>query len=327
MGDAPRTKRRRTNDSEDASETETPLMRSAEYWFDDGNIILQVESTQFRLTKSMLSMHSNVFRDMFTVPLPPDEPTVENCPVVILTGDTAKDWIHFLGVVYPKCFVEEAPRMEVIAGVLRLSKKYDFPIFRKDCIRRLKMELPTTLEELDDLTSTWTLIQDENDIFFTIVSLAREIGLYSILPLVYCFMVTINDKIYIPRILDTTDASLSDGDRLACLRGYHVLQELQSMTTMAWLDLNKPHIPCATCQHPDKCLSVVKEIICDLSGIHPPQIWIIDDWSEEWENSLCGRCGKKAKEVFEAGRIKCWKELPAAFGLPGWEELKSIDFE
>ncbi|KAJ7366518.1 hypothetical protein DFH08DRAFT_834681 [Mycena albidolilacea] len=76
MGDATRIKRRRIDDG-DASET--PLVRSTEYWFDDGNIILQVESTQFRLTKGLLSMHSTVFRDMFMIPLPADEPTVENC--------------------------------------------------------------------------------------------------------------------------------------------------------------------------------------------------------------------------------------------------------
>lgn len=95
--DAPPTKRRRTGDA-----TETPLVRSTEYWFYDGNIILQVESTQFRLAKSVLSMHSSVFRDMFMVPLPADERTVENCPVVILTGDTAQDWTCFLGAIYPE---------------------------------------------------------------------------------------------------------------------------------------------------------------------------------------------------------------------------------
>ncbi|KAJ7037774.1 hypothetical protein C8F04DRAFT_952254, partial [Mycena alexandri] len=81
---------------------EAPLIRSAEYWFDDGNIILQVESTQFRLAKSTFSMHLSVFRDMFTLPLPANEPTIENCPVVVLPGDTAEDWTLFLGAIFPK---------------------------------------------------------------------------------------------------------------------------------------------------------------------------------------------------------------------------------
>ncbi|KAF7365476.1 BTB domain-containing protein [Mycena venus] len=96
MANAPRTKRRRTDDADAAG---TPLVRSPEYWFD---IILQVESTQFRVAKSVLSKHSTVFRDMFMMPLPADEPTVENCPVVVLPGDTAKDWTLFLGAMYPQ---------------------------------------------------------------------------------------------------------------------------------------------------------------------------------------------------------------------------------
>ncbi|KAJ7037783.1 hypothetical protein C8F04DRAFT_1393452 [Mycena alexandri] len=42
-------------------------------------------------------MHSSVFRDMFTMPLPPDEPTIENSPV-----DTLQNWLLFLEVLYPK---------------------------------------------------------------------------------------------------------------------------------------------------------------------------------------------------------------------------------
>jgi hypothetical protein len=50
----------------------------------------------------MLSMHSTVFRDMFMMPLPADEPTVENCPIVVLSGDTAQDWTLLLGAIFPK---------------------------------------------------------------------------------------------------------------------------------------------------------------------------------------------------------------------------------
>jgi hypothetical protein len=50
----------------------------------------------------MLSMHSTIFRDMFMMPLPADEPTVENCPIVVLFGDTAQDWTLLLGAIFPK---------------------------------------------------------------------------------------------------------------------------------------------------------------------------------------------------------------------------------
>ncbi|KAJ7246387.1 hypothetical protein C8J57DRAFT_989782, partial [Mycena rebaudengoi] len=52
----------------DATGTPKPMVRSEDYWFADGTVILQVESTQFRLYKGILSQHSSVFHDMFCKP-------------------------------------------------------------------------------------------------------------------------------------------------------------------------------------------------------------------------------------------------------------------
>ncbi|KAJ7037778.1 hypothetical protein C8F04DRAFT_396183 [Mycena alexandri] len=76
-------------------------------------------------------MHSSVFRVMFATPLPADEPTLEKCPVVVLSGDTAQDWILFLGAMFPKYRSSEVPSLEFFAAVLRLSKKYDCPLFSR----------------------------------------------------------------------------------------------------------------------------------------------------------------------------------------------------
>ncbi|KAJ6584638.1 hypothetical protein B0H19DRAFT_924925 [Mycena capillaripes] len=317
--------------TDDANLTEILLVRSSEYWFEDGNIVLQVNSTQFRLTKSMLAMHSSVFRDMFTMPLPANESTVENCPVVVLTGDSPHDWTLFLGVMYPnyRSLVNEAPRMELIAAILRLSRKYDFAMFRKDCIRRLKKEFPTTLKEYDDPHDDWKLIQYEHGILLSIISLAREIGLLSILPLACCLMVTINNKIYLTRILNPEDASLNDSDRLVCLRGFANLLQLQSETTLAWLNVDapQPHIPSLACRQNVTCIAAVKNIAFTMSRRNSPEICVIHRWNNNWGAGMCRSCGDKATEIYEAGRKVCWEKLPGAFGLPGWAELESLDIE
>jgi hypothetical protein len=64
-----------------------------------------------------------------------------------------------------------------------------------------------------------------------------------------------------------------------------------------------------------------------MAKTHPPEIWVLDGWVNDWGKNMCQPCGKKAKEVFETGRETCWKELPSAFGLATWEELKALDFE
>ena len=75
--------------------------RSAEFWFNDGNVILHVETTQFRVHRGVLSMHSEIFRGMFTVPQPAvvEGDVVEGCSVVKLP-ERAMDWEFVLKALY-----------------------------------------------------------------------------------------------------------------------------------------------------------------------------------------------------------------------------------
>jgi BTB/POZ domain len=75
--------------------------RSDSIWFTDGNIILEAEGQQFRVHRGVLAKHSAFFKDMFEMPQPPDESTVEDCPVVDLT-DSAQDVDHLLNALYDR---------------------------------------------------------------------------------------------------------------------------------------------------------------------------------------------------------------------------------
>ncbi|KAJ7163147.1 hypothetical protein C8R46DRAFT_1352927 [Mycena filopes] len=299
MENAPPAKRRRTG-----TQDEAPLLRSAVYWFNDGNIILQVESTQFRVAKSVLARHSSVFRDMFTVPLPADERTIEGCPVVVLSGDTAQDWAILLAEMYPSRLVSSMVCAMNLAAILRLSKKYDLSLFREDCLDRLKTEFPTILQEYIDLDHL-PLQPDHDLVYFTVISLAKEIGLHSILPLAYYLLWNSNEENRL-KILDPKDVDLSPSDRFACLLGFANLLKLH-------------------CRQSSKCIGAVKDRIVEISETHPPELWVLDDWDDDWVEGLCQSCRKKAKEIHKAGRETCWAQLPGAFGLPDWETLKSLD--
>jgi hypothetical protein len=88
------------------------LTKHADLWFCDGSVILQAESTLFRVHKSQLSRRSIVFSDMFALAQPPvitthatlaDE-TYEGCPVVKLY-DSAEDVANLLLALYDGPFV------------------------------------------------------------------------------------------------------------------------------------------------------------------------------------------------------------------------------
>lgn len=88
------------------------LTQHVDLWFCDGSVILQAESTLFRVHKSQLSRRSIVFSDMFALAQPPvmsthatlaDE-TYEGCPVVKL-HDSAEDVANLLLALYDGPFV------------------------------------------------------------------------------------------------------------------------------------------------------------------------------------------------------------------------------
>ena len=92
-----RAKRPRT----DTPNAAPPLPERGDPWLDDGNIILQAESTRFRVVRSILSASSSVFRDIFSLPQPENENLVDGCPVVHVS-DTAEDLHHVLKALFDR---------------------------------------------------------------------------------------------------------------------------------------------------------------------------------------------------------------------------------
>jgi len=72
------------------------------FWYDDGNIILQADFTQFRVHRSVLSKQSSVFEGMFLMPQHPN--SEEGCPVVFMP-DRADDLSIVISMFYDMSFV------------------------------------------------------------------------------------------------------------------------------------------------------------------------------------------------------------------------------
>lgn len=90
--------KRRRSRSPTADKGTSPV-QSQLAWFEDGNIILQAENTQFKVHRGVLAKHSPVFADLFQVPQPTNEPVVDGCPVVQIP-DSAGDVADMLCCLY-----------------------------------------------------------------------------------------------------------------------------------------------------------------------------------------------------------------------------------
>ncbi|KAI0752329.1 hypothetical protein C8Q80DRAFT_1117803 [Daedaleopsis nitida] len=71
---------------------------SAEFWYRDGNLIIKVESTYFKLTRSRLERHCGYFARLFNDDETPQaaQQRAEGCPVYTLAGLSLRDFSAFI---------------------------------------------------------------------------------------------------------------------------------------------------------------------------------------------------------------------------------------
>ncbi|KZV76850.1 hypothetical protein PENSPDRAFT_679866 [Peniophora sp. CONT] len=138
------TRKRAREDDGNAGGTEPNVIRSPDFYFNDGTIVLRTLSTQsnsytlFRVHKSLLALHCTVFRDMFGEGnSAPFDSTSEQCDGVPLMHlhDDVEDLNDFLQALYHPEFmyrhinlekhglvISDYPKM--YASTMRLARKY-----------------------------------------------------------------------------------------------------------------------------------------------------------------------------------------------------------
>ncbi|KZP11128.1 hypothetical protein FIBSPDRAFT_192023 [Athelia psychrophila] len=128
---------------EDAPGPPIPVQTTtrSDIWLEDGNVVIQAETTQFKVLRSILAAHSSVFKDMFSIPQPPAEAggTVEGCPVVHVS-DSAVDVAIVLRALFFRGHVGtglEAVPITILAAFLRLGQKYEIQLLRGEVLKRL----------------------------------------------------------------------------------------------------------------------------------------------------------------------------------------------
>jgi hypothetical protein len=94
-------KRKRLHDSEEQP-VQTPIR--GQPYIDEGNVILAVENTHFRVYYGVLAAMSSVFANMSSVSKsesPIEQSLIDGCPVIEL-DDSATDWGHVLRNIFER---------------------------------------------------------------------------------------------------------------------------------------------------------------------------------------------------------------------------------
>ncbi|KAF7323582.1 BTB domain-containing protein [Mycena kentingensis (nom. inval.)] len=309
------TKRAREEDNTTTSE----ITRSPDHWLEDGSIVLQVESTQFRVAKSTLAKHSTVFSDMFSLPLPPEEPHVEGCPVVVLSGDSAGDWTHLLNAMHPNGFYIAHPPLAELRSVLRLSKKYDMTRLRQAAVDILRSEAPTDIDELHTVIERGTHYGEVEEI----INIARDTGVHSVLPgAFYALAIWTAAHVNDP---SPAESPLTVEDQLVCAKGQARLTHVGTKQNLECFGSHDDRIPCSSCTTKAKCTmaaQVVLEVRFSISGLTTASARA---WTDLMSHRFCEKCAEAVKTYQNAARTEVWEQLPSFFGLATWEELLRMD--
>lgn len=95
----PKAKRPRVEDLGSPGDRLTRTSRS-ELWFDDGNIVLAVGGTAFRVYKGLLSKSSTILAGMLSAPRSAFAEKFEGCDVIRLRGDEPADVARVLELIF-----------------------------------------------------------------------------------------------------------------------------------------------------------------------------------------------------------------------------------
>ncbi|KAJ7436731.1 hypothetical protein FB451DRAFT_187047 [Mycena latifolia] len=328
MAQEPAAKRKRT---ETDLPNDTPPVRS-KIWMPYGDIILQAESTQFRVNRDILAHQSSVFRDMFSVPQPQNEPTFEGCPIVHVS-DAAKDWEMFLHVLYnpfPSISKVKQP-FPALASMLRLGRKYEIQAAKDDVVARIHSEFPADFAAWKELGHDGlTHIDDGNGIYIQLLNLVYECGIYTSIPVLGLCCLNMHRLEVLFTGLECEDGSLvtiaSDGIKLTMALALERILLFQR-ESMAWLndDVVVPHTSCSSQTQCEEQKILLNHTVTWREPTELDFTYTLDPWEEEWSGKLCDACEEAAKASYETSRQKGWDLLPSFFGLPEWKHLKDAD--
>ncbi|KAJ3513920.1 hypothetical protein NLJ89_g2689 [Agrocybe chaxingu] len=320
-----------------SGQTSAGIIRSENFWLDDGNIILQAENTQFRVHKSMLARQSTIFKDMFSIPQPtkPLDPVIEGCPVVALSDKTS-DVECMLSIFYDNNNVvdlENALPIDQLSAILSMGKKYEITYLRDRALKRLRRCFPVTLKEWDDsfgdANGPSISFEPMVDTIESVISLAHMHDISSILPGAYLFYLSQASP---EEILRGDKKVLSQDTREQCILGRDgLIRRIQLFVNM-WGNGNK-FMPPASCTNAGQC-SFAKADVLEMLII---SLWLRDERTM-WDlspdipppasmivSALCDSCSASIKTHYNKARERIWAELPKYFALPDWEELKDFD--
>jgi hypothetical protein len=215
-----------------------------------------------------------------------------------------------------------------IAGILRLSTKYEVTGLRNRAIGQILTAYPATLQGFDHLlcNPSASRVDAFDGMEIAVVNLGEEINIPQLLPSAYYKLVSQHDDRLLidgvenPNSPNFGRETLGHRAALRCMMGRNAIRRAMMREIYGFIFGVCPYHVAACLIGRMGALRAIDDGLMakTLGPFHGPQV----DFS-----GLCSTCQKYITDVHTRLQKQAWERLPSWFELPGWERLLTGDDE
>ncbi|KAI5896125.1 uncharacterized protein SCHCODRAFT_02676049 [Schizophyllum commune H4-8] len=303
-----------------------PPQQHEKHWYDDGSVVLHVEDTLFRVHRSILAKHSEIFRDAFALPAPVEAEEHDGFPLVRLRGDRIQGWNELLDALYDSFTYFDTlnsldldAKLTAAMSLLRVSTKYRIDYCRAKCLAILSQHFVSspTYEPAAQLPSFGQACD--------MVKMARETNAMSLLPCALLMVACAEDH----SAIYSTDLPLFDK-----ISVYHARLELIRLQRECMFpfvqNIWRPNRTCERNYSGTVCAALLQDESSRYAAAPEAMYFFVDDasfWPTDKTRAKppCKSCRAIVLRELAQGRQKIWEQLPELFHLgKNWDELRQM---
>ncbi|KAF4615762.1 hypothetical protein D9613_012362 [Agrocybe pediades] len=296
------------------------ITNSTSFWFDDGNLVLEVEDMRFRVYRSILSHHSSFFKDLSLFPQPVDskEVTEDGTPILKIPFDSKEEWETSFIILS-----SELQKLQTLMDILHLSHKYHFKRFEELARDGIQQFIPLEYEAwmASDYRRQTGRVYDElqgNELKF--LRVVKEVGgMEEYYPTLYfmCIWGVTDATVFLKQLNCTKDGVQLDTSELMTLIGGR--ERFLEASSGRWTRALSAHVRGEKCPFKKGCATKVKEAFLKemldiFSQLDPKNsalgksLTTITDY-----NSLCDGCRDHLSLIQSEASTTLWKDLHVFF--------------
>lgn len=241
--------------------------------------------------------------------------------------------------------------LSAIAGILRVSTKYEVGYLRRRALKHLDTMYPATLSAFLNRQELRTTPQREGTAFY-VASLGREFGLDWLMPAVLFSLCGAEVEDILKGVLwneeNQTEGQMGEvpqgqreasssargrrkmiklvkEDRVKCLRALRKIWVREKKDILGFLTMDKV----TGCRMAEECWRKRMELLRTLDQtrdiIDVP--YVMEDYWGWYDQSVCKICAQEGRKLYKEEMEKFWDALPEIFGFEEWHVLEELKHE